>query len=176
MTDTQFPRYYVFEQPSPGEPFIHAGSVHAPDGEMALLTARDVFARRPERVAMWVARDRDIHSLTKEQLETSPPEGSLTPGEARFQVFAKTSHKGVCVHQGEVAAADPAAALAAAREASPAALVWWAIPDAALIKSTPEETGLLYESTPGKPFRHENQYHVRTMMMELKKRGAGNKS
>jgi ring-1,2-phenylacetyl-CoA epoxidase subunit PaaB len=171
MTDTQFPRYYVFEQPSPGEPFIHAGSVHAPDGEMALLTARDVFARRPERVAMWVGRDRDIHSLTKEQLEAAPPEGNpASGGMLVYQLFAKTSHKGVCIHQGEAAAAGPAAALAAARAASPAALVWWAIPDAALIKSTPEETGLLYESTPGKPFRHENQYHVRTMMMELKKK------
>lgn len=177
--NTQWPRHYVFEQPAPGEPLIHAGSVHAPDGEMALLIARDVFARRPERVAMWMVRDQEIFSRTKEQIEAAPLGGrpplkaSPAPGGAAgaFQIFAKVSHKGVCIHQGEVAAANPEQALLLAMAKFPlAAMVWWVIPDVALVKSDPAETGLLYESTPGKIYRHENHYHVRTMMMEARKR------
>jgi ring-1,2-phenylacetyl-CoA epoxidase subunit PaaB len=32
----------------------HVGSVHAPDGEMALRHARDTYTRRMEGVSLWV--------------------------------------------------------------------------------------------------------------------------
>ena len=54
MADTQWPLWEVFTQPNKGEPFEHAGSVHAPDGELALQNARDVYARRGEAVTLWV--------------------------------------------------------------------------------------------------------------------------
>ena len=54
MADTQWPLWEVFTQPNKGEPFEHAGSVHAPDGELALQNARDVYARRGEAVNLWV--------------------------------------------------------------------------------------------------------------------------
>lgn len=44
----------VFIQKETGAPHEHAGSVHAPDAEMALQNARDVFARRGEVVSIWV--------------------------------------------------------------------------------------------------------------------------
>ncbi len=168
--ETQWPCFYVFEKPRQEAAFIHAGSVHAPDLELALLIARDVFARRPSRTAMWIAPESAIFSRTKEQLATGEHPGEGDPKEERdFQVFAKTSQKGVCVHQGTVRAREPWIALAAAQQAFPKvrALVWWLIPDDSLLKSDPEQAALLYGSSPGKEYRHERNYPVRTMMREI---------
>ena len=38
----------------------HVGSVHAPDGEIALRHARDIYTRRLEGVSLWVVRSSDI--------------------------------------------------------------------------------------------------------------------
>lgn len=176
MSDTQWPRYYVFEQPEAGRPFIHAGSVHAPDGEMALLIARDVFGRRPERTAMWVARDIRIFSRTREELDAGvDPVEETGQAVQVFHVFAKRSHKGTFVQAAEIEAGSPEAALQAAldRAEVQGAAAWWVIADAALVHSTPDDRPALYESSPGKDFRHENHYPVRTMMMELKNRKRG---
>jgi len=52
--DAQGPLWEVFTQPGDGKPHEHAGSVHAPDAEMALQHARDVYTRRGEAVSLWV--------------------------------------------------------------------------------------------------------------------------
>ncbi len=52
--DDQWLLYEVFVQEKTGQPHLHAGSVRAPDAEMALLNARDVYARREHPVSMWV--------------------------------------------------------------------------------------------------------------------------
>jgi len=52
--DTQWPLWEVFTQSAPGKPHEHAGSVHAPDAELALQNARDVYTRRGEAVSLWV--------------------------------------------------------------------------------------------------------------------------
>ncbi len=44
----------VFVQVNPGLPHKHAGSVHAPDAEIALQNARDVYTRRSEGISIWV--------------------------------------------------------------------------------------------------------------------------
>jgi len=41
-------------QAKPGKAHEHAGSVHAPDAELALQNARDVYARRPPVASIWV--------------------------------------------------------------------------------------------------------------------------
>jgi ring-1,2-phenylacetyl-CoA epoxidase subunit PaaB len=48
------PLWEVFTQERHGAPHEHAGSVHAPDAELALQNARDVYARRGEVVSLWV--------------------------------------------------------------------------------------------------------------------------
>ncbi len=53
-SDTQWPLWEVFVQPRTGAAHEHAGSVHAPDGELALQNARDVYARRGHAVSLWV--------------------------------------------------------------------------------------------------------------------------
>jgi ring-1,2-phenylacetyl-CoA epoxidase subunit PaaB len=50
----QWPTWEVFTQKKQGAAHEHAGSVHAPDGEIALLNARDVYSRRQEGVNIWV--------------------------------------------------------------------------------------------------------------------------
>jgi len=50
----QWPLWEVFTQAKLGAPHEHAGSVHAPDAELALQNARDVYGRRGEVVSLWV--------------------------------------------------------------------------------------------------------------------------
>ena len=52
--DSHWPLWEVFTQGSTGQPFEHAGSLHATDAEHALQNARDVYARRGEAVNLWV--------------------------------------------------------------------------------------------------------------------------
>jgi ring-1,2-phenylacetyl-CoA epoxidase subunit PaaB len=54
MIETQWPLWEVFVQANPGIPHKHVGSVHAPDAEMAIQNARDVYTRRSEGISIWV--------------------------------------------------------------------------------------------------------------------------
>ncbi|MDE3180085.1 MAG: 1,2-phenylacetyl-CoA epoxidase subunit B [Acidobacteriota bacterium] len=54
------PLWEVFVQSKPGEPHSHAGSLHAPDAEMALQNARDAYARRGPVSSIWVASSASI--------------------------------------------------------------------------------------------------------------------
>lgn len=46
--------YEVFLKKDGKDPFIHAGSVDAPDDEMALTYARETYGRRSEGDQMWI--------------------------------------------------------------------------------------------------------------------------
>jgi ring-1,2-phenylacetyl-CoA epoxidase subunit PaaB len=50
----QGPLWEVFIQANPGIAHKHAGSLHAPDAEMALQAARDLYTRRNEGISIWV--------------------------------------------------------------------------------------------------------------------------
>ncbi|MBI3359528.1 MAG: 1,2-phenylacetyl-CoA epoxidase subunit B [Chloroflexi bacterium] len=62
MSDTQWPLWEVFHQKARGEHHVHVGSIHAPDAEMALLLAKEQYARRMACVNLWVVRADQIHS------------------------------------------------------------------------------------------------------------------
>jgi len=66
--DTQWLLYEVFTQPKSGQPFEHAGSLRAPDDEMALLNARDVYSRRNEAVSIWVVPSTAITASTPDDM------------------------------------------------------------------------------------------------------------
>ena len=51
-----WPLWEVFVRSSRGLSHVHAGSLHAPDAEMAVHAARDLFTRRNEGVSIWVVR------------------------------------------------------------------------------------------------------------------------
>jgi len=54
MIDTQGRVFEVFHQQARGEPHVYVGSVHAPDAEMAILLAKEQYARRQACVNLWV--------------------------------------------------------------------------------------------------------------------------
>lgn len=54
MTEKQMPLWEVFIRARNGLAHRHCGSVHAPDAEMALQAARDVYTRRGEGRSIWV--------------------------------------------------------------------------------------------------------------------------
>jgi ring-1,2-phenylacetyl-CoA epoxidase subunit PaaB len=58
----------VFTQAKQGAPHEHAGNVHASDAEMALLNARDLYARRNEAVNIWVVPAEAITASTPEDI------------------------------------------------------------------------------------------------------------
>ncbi|MEK0084873.1 1,2-phenylacetyl-CoA epoxidase subunit PaaB [Benzoatithermus flavus] len=54
MSEKPMPLWEVFVRARNGTAHRHCGSVHAPDAEMALQAARDLFTRRGEGVSLWV--------------------------------------------------------------------------------------------------------------------------
>ena len=45
----------------------HVGSLHAPDAQMALRNARDLYTRRQEGVSIWVVRAADITASSPDE-------------------------------------------------------------------------------------------------------------
>lgn len=59
-TSAGWPLWEIFVRSSRGLSHVHAGSLHAPDAEMAVRNARDLYTRRNEGVSLWVVRSTDI--------------------------------------------------------------------------------------------------------------------
>ena len=55
-----WPLWEVFIRTKGGLSHRHAGSVHAPDAELALRHARDTYTRRLEGVSIWVVPSAQI--------------------------------------------------------------------------------------------------------------------
>ena len=55
--------YEVFRQEKDGDPMRHGGSVMAPDPELALHYARELYGRRQESTRLWIVRRADIGVL-----------------------------------------------------------------------------------------------------------------
>ena len=56
----EWPLWEIFIRSQHGLAHKHVGSLHAPDAEMAIKNARDVYTRRNEGVSIWVVRSADI--------------------------------------------------------------------------------------------------------------------
>ena len=61
---SEWPLWEVFIRGQHGLNHRHVGSLHAPDAEMAILNARDVYTRRNEGVSIWVVRSSEIAAST----------------------------------------------------------------------------------------------------------------
>lgn len=66
--DSQGPIWEVFVQKKAGQPFVHCGSLHAYDKEMALQNARDLYTRRNEGMALWVVPSAAIVASSPEDI------------------------------------------------------------------------------------------------------------
>lgn len=60
--DTEWAVWEVFQQAKRGEHHAHVGTLHAPDPEVALMLAKENYARRGECVNLWVVRADRIHA------------------------------------------------------------------------------------------------------------------
>lgn len=56
----RWPLWEVFVRSKNGLEHRHFGSLHAPDADMALKNARDVYTRRSEGVSIWVVESKNI--------------------------------------------------------------------------------------------------------------------
>ncbi|MCI0397237.1 MAG: phenylacetic acid degradation protein [Chloroflexi bacterium] len=175
--DTQWPRFEVFQQEREGRPHQNIGSVHAPDAEIALQNARDVFARRPSTVNLWVVPAELILAKTAQELAENPNwrEEAATPAgpAARYYVFQKQSQRRAMTyvsHVGEVEATSPAGALARALEqyGSSSVYVWWVFPAGAIVRTGPDEIGSLFAPAYDKSYRSPREYHTLTLMQEAR--------
>lgn len=74
-----WPLWEVFVRARRGVSHVHAGTVHAPDAEIALQNARDLFTRRSEGVSLWVVRSSDITaSSSDDRASLFEPAGDKT--------------------------------------------------------------------------------------------------
>lgn len=70
-----WPLWEVFVRASRGLSHVHVGSLHAPDEELAVRNARDLYTRRGEGVSIWVVRSDAITASdpsAKDAFFTSP--------------------------------------------------------------------------------------------------------
>lgn len=77
---TEWPLWEIFIRGRHGMSHRHVGSLHAPDEEMAIKNARDVYTRRNEGVSIWAVRASDIAA-------SSPSEKGPLYDPARNKVY-----------------------------------------------------------------------------------------
>jgi len=176
MNDSQLPRYHVFLQISMQTPHLEVVTVHAPDQELALQNARDVFVCRPECVSLWVVPASQITTWTAEELKAQAVEQSdakttwTSQEEESFHVFWKIRHSGSYQYAGQVVAHSPAHALRAARGqplSLHTGLAWLVFPARAVYSSTPQDYDSLIAPVLHKPFRQATDFHTLTAMPNL---------
>ena len=62
----------VFRQEKDGDPMRHAGNVRAPDRNLAMHYARELYSRRNESVRLWVVPRTEITDLSDPDLLQPP--------------------------------------------------------------------------------------------------------
>ena len=68
--ETAWGLWEVFVRSRRGLSHVHAGSLHAPDAEMALRNARDLYTRRQEGVSIWVVPSAVIEASTPDERDS----------------------------------------------------------------------------------------------------------
>ncbi len=167
MSDTQWPRYEVFKQETPGQPHRSIGTVHAPDSEMALQSARDVHVRRPDCASLWVAPAEAIFSMTADELAATPSwaaeEISAEATMQTYHVFQKATQRRTMTfvaYAGDVQARTPREALRLGMErlAAPEVFVWWVCPAGAITRSEPGVEGSWFAPARDKTYKQQAHY------------------
>ena len=69
-SEKSWPLWEVFVRGKRGLSHVHAGSLHAPDAEMALRNARDLYTRRQEGVSIWVVKADDIVASSPQEKDS----------------------------------------------------------------------------------------------------------
>jgi ring-1,2-phenylacetyl-CoA epoxidase subunit PaaB len=69
----QWQTWEVFHQKTRGTQHVHVGCVHAPNYEIAMLFAKEQYARRMKCVNLWVAKTADIFVSPYEDADMFEP-------------------------------------------------------------------------------------------------------
>jgi phenylacetate-CoA oxygenase PaaH subunit len=69
--------FEVFRQEKEGGPMRHGGNIMAPDPELAMHYARELFGRRGESTRLWIVRRGDIQVLEDPDLLQPPLDRSF---------------------------------------------------------------------------------------------------
>lgn len=92
----QFQTYEVFHQKKRGVHHVHVGIVHAPNADMALLYAKEQFARREVTSNLWVVSSNCVAAteyLDDDIFDTAPQKDYRNPASYkvmdRIQAFKK---------------------------------------------------------------------------------------
>ena len=75
--EPQLEEWEVFRQEKEGDAMKHGGSVMAPDAELAMHYARELYGRRQESIRLWIVRRADIHDLSDPDLLQPPLDRSF---------------------------------------------------------------------------------------------------
>jgi len=68
----EWPLWEVFIRGQHGLNHRHVGSLHAPDAEMAIKHARDVYTRRNEGVSIWVVKSGPLFEPSNSKVYRHP--------------------------------------------------------------------------------------------------------
>ena len=77
MSEPVLEAWEVFRQEKDGDPMRHGGSVMAPDADLAMHYAREMFGRRQESIRLWVVRRGDVLDLDDPDLLQPPLDRSF---------------------------------------------------------------------------------------------------
>ncbi len=75
QTNSHLITWEVFHQDKRGKQVVHVGIVHAPSPEMALILAKEQYARRGKTTNLWVAKTSDVYTFATQDediFETTP--------------------------------------------------------------------------------------------------------
>lgn len=82
-TNTHLITWEVFHQEKRGKQAVHCGIVHAPTADMALILAKEQYARRGKTANLWVVKTTDVYTFASEDddmFETIPEKTYRDPG------------------------------------------------------------------------------------------------
>jgi len=173
MTDTQWPRFEVFLIEEDEKPAEHVGSVHAPDAEMALLNARDVFVRRPRCRQLWVAPSSKVLFRTAQELKdaTTPPGNQLEEPQP-YLVFSKPNHREPLTLSKCLSAGSAETALRSVLAGGYGAdyPLWAIVSEADLTRSDPEESESFFEPAESKQYKMHADFPTGQLMKEVRQK------
>lgn len=137
----QFQTYQVFVQIKEGKPYEHAGIVHAPDVDFALIFAKEQFSRRPHCNGLWVVKTQDVKATPFVENDENiydlvEPEFEEIPNKEHYEIFHLKKRGKQHVHQGSVLAGNYDEAIIKAKEAfySAPVLNVWVIKEADILQ------------------------------------------
>ncbi len=89
-----WPLWEVFVRSRGGLSHKHVGSLHAPDAELALRHARDVYTRRLEGISLWVVRSSDIVASDPQHADAlfEPAESKIYRHPTFYNIPADVKH------------------------------------------------------------------------------------